>query len=458
MRMTWLAVGGAVGLVVLITRLPVTRAAPPRLARPAPAEAIRPAANPVALSASVDDWVTSAAEGVRQDPKDAGAYRKLAIACMRKQRQCGDPDYYRRAEAAVRKSLELEPDSYDSRKILCWVLGGQHRFVEARALAKACIKQRPADPWNYGNLADAETELGNYPAAVAAVQQMIDLKPNLASYARAARQRELHGDPEGALEVLEMALDAGSPRDPESLAWCHVQKGQVRFNMGKPREADAEFARALERQPGYHLALAGRARCQAALGRRQEAVALYEKALSVIPRPDWAIALGDLKQAMGDGAGAARQYAVARAAIQAQLTGPDNDRQVALYLADHSGDPRTALELARRAARSRNDLYTHDALAWALYRSGRYAEAWQASLKARRLGTRDAQLLYHAAQIAARTPGHSAEARSLLRRALAINPYFDIRHSRSAASGGFTPSPCGRSGGGGTPRSGVGAG
>lgn len=444
-RMTWLAVGGAIGLVALIALLPATRAAAPGPARPAPADAIRPAANPVALSANVDDWVKSAVEGVRQDPKDAAAYRKLAIACMRKQRQCGDPDYYRRAEAAIRKSMELEPDSYDSRKILCWVLGGQHRFAEARALSKECIRQRPADPWNYGNLADAESELGNYPAAVTAVQRMIDRKPNLASYARAAHQRELHGDPEGALEVLDLALDAGSSRDPESLAWCYVQKGQVRFNMGKPREADAEFARALERQPGYHLALAGRARCQAALGRRQEAVSLYEQALSVIPRPDWAIALGDLKQAMGDRTGAEQQYAVARAAIQAQPAGPDNDRLKALYLADHDGDPRAALELARRAARSRDDIYTHDVLAWTLYRNGRYAEAWRASLKARRLDTRDALLIYHAAQIAARTPGHAAEARPLLRRALAINPYFDIRHSRFAAagrvaeSGGFTP-------------------
>jgi tetratricopeptide (TPR) repeat protein len=426
------AAGAALACLAVAGRLPSARSASPQTAGPITAPPVARAGDPAPQG--IDGWVARALAAVKQHPAESEPYRMLATAYMRKQRQCGDPDYYRRAEAAVRKSLELEPGSYDSRKLLCWVLAGEHRFAEARELSQVCIEEHPEDWWNYGNLADAEMELGDYPAAVAAVQRMVDRKPNLSSYARAAHLRELHGDPEGALEALAMALDAGSARDAEALAWCRVQKGQVLFNMGRPREADEEYARALELQAGYHLALAGRARCRAALGHAKEAVALYEQALRVIPRPDWLIALGNLKAARGDRAGASEQYALARSALQAQPAGPDRDRQMAALLADEGGDPQQALLLARRAAGSRGDIATCDTLAWALYRSGRHAEGWQASLKARRLGTRDALLFYHAARIAARLPGHAAQARPLLRRTLATNPYFDPRYSRESLS------------------------
>src|SRR5262245_43697709 len=42
----------------------------------------------------VDAWVAAAERAVAANPQDADALRALAIAFMRKQRQCGDPDYY----------------------------------------------------------------------------------------------------------------------------------------------------------------------------------------------------------------------------------------------------------------------------------------------------------------------------------------------------------------------------
>jgi len=359
---------------------------------------------------SVDAWVDAAERAVAADQKDPAAYRGLAVAFMRKQRQCGDPAYYRRAMAAIDRSLALEPGSYESRKLKAWVLSGQHRFPEAAALARQCVAERPHDPWNYGVLADTQMELGDYRGAVDSAQRMIDRKPDLASYSRAARLRELHGDPEGALQLYDLALDATSPRDPESIAWVRVQRGATRLNMGRPRAAVAEFEKALGAQRGYHLALAGQARALALLGRRREAMRLYEQALAAVPRPDWAIALGELKQAAGDRSGAETHYALARAAMAVNGSSADTDRLMALFLADH-GDPQAALQHARRAVRQRDDIYTWDALAWALFKSGRYPEAWRASQRARRLGTRDAVLLGHGARIAARVPAAAGRCR-----------------------------------------------
>jgi tetratricopeptide (TPR) repeat protein len=422
----WLAfgmVGSAIGLTMAVAG-PDTRSAHKPISALSESLSVSPCLRGEKVGSpppGVDGWVASAERAVAANPRDADALRSLAVAFMRKQRQCGDPDYYRRALAAIEGSMSLEPNSYESRKLKAWVLAGQHRFVEARDLARQCIAERPRDAWNYGTLADAQTELGNYPAAVAAVQQMIDLKPGLASYTRAAHQRDLHGDPAGALQLFDLALDTTSRRDLEAIAWVRAQRGTARLGMESVKSADAEFQQALELQPGYHLALAGRARCQALLGNRREAIRWYEKALAVIPRPDWAIALGEVKQAAGDSVGAKASYTLAQAAMATAGASADVDRLVASFLADH-GDPKAALEHARRAARERDDIYTCDTLAWALYSNGRFAEAWTAAQRAMRLKTRDAGILYHAGLIAQRLPGHTAAARRLLRQAVAINP------------------------------------
>jgi tetratricopeptide (TPR) repeat protein len=385
------------------------------------------AATPAALVAAaettgvVDRWVAEAERTARESPDDADTHRRLAIAYMRKQRACGDPAYHERALGAIDRALRLEPGSSESLKLKAWVLAGGHRFAEARYLARRCIARRPKDAWSYGVLADALTELGDYPGAVAAAQQMIDRKPDLSSYARAAHLRELHGDPKGALELYALALDTTSARDPEAVAWLRVQRGKVRLGMGRAAAADAEYRQALAAQPGYHLALVGRARCQAALGNRRQAMRLYEQALAKVAEPVWMVELGDLKRAGGDRAGAEKQYAAARAGLAAEGPNADADRETAQLLADR-GDPKAALTYARRAIRERNDIYTWDALAWALFKNSRFAEAWQASQQARRLGTRDAALLRHAAQIAARVPGKAGQAAKLLREARAIDP------------------------------------
>ena len=41
---------------------------------------------------------------------------------------------------------------------------------------------------------DANNELGRYPQALKATQQMVNLRPNLASLSRVSYERELHGD------------------------------------------------------------------------------------------------------------------------------------------------------------------------------------------------------------------------------------------------------------------------
>ena len=87
-------------------------------------------------------------------------------------------------------------------------------------------------------------------------------------------------------------------------------------------------------------------------------------------------------------------------------------------------DAAEAVRLAEEEAKARGDVYTHDALAWALCRAGRAREAEAESGRALALGTKDASLYYHAAVIAGAL-GDAAKGAKLASTALSLNPHFD---------------------------------
>jgi predicted Zn-dependent protease len=96
---------------------------------------------------------------------------------------------------------------------------------------------------------------------------------------------------------------------------------------------------------------------------------------------------------------------------------------LAVVYADENRNLGRALELAQGELATRKDVYTYDALSWALLRNGRQKEAEEASAKAMALATPEPMFLYHAALISM-AGGKTAEGQDLLRRALALNPNF----------------------------------
>ena len=97
-----------------------------------------------------------------------------------------------------------------------------------------------------------------------------------------------------------------------------------------------------------------------------------------------------------------------------------HNRDLALFYADHDIKLDEALALAHKEFEVRHDIYTWDALAWALYKNGKYQEANDAMEHALRPGTRDALLFFHAGMIAGRS-GQKSQAREKLQTALNIN-------------------------------------
>ena len=80
---------------------------------------------------------------------------------------------------------------------------------------------------------------------------------------------------------------------------------------------------------------------------------------------------------------------------------------LARTLAERALKSDEAVKLAEYAARTRSDIFTMDALAWAYFQAGRVEDAYAASARARRTGTRDPRILCHAAAIDAVRSGAS---------------------------------------------------
>ena len=366
-----------------------------------------------------------------RNPYDAASYHRLGEAYIQKGRESGDMSYFDLAEQSLRKSIDLAPTNAGAVRHLAFVFSSRHDFEQAVVQATRALELDPSDGDAYGVLGDALLELGKYDEADTAFRRMLEIKRDLSSYARRSGLETLHGNPDRSIATLERAIEVGrangQPR--ESIAWAEWQLGEEYFAVGDLKAAASSYRRAGATYPGYYRAHSGLARVRAAQGRYPEAIDLYRKAMGVIPLPEYAVALGDLFTKIGRSADARQQYELVE--YMARLNALNRtlyNRELVYFYADRGVKLPEALELARREIEVRKDIYGYDALAWALYRSGRADEAYAPMQQALRLGTRDARLFYHAGMIAAQL-GKTAEAITHLERALATNSNFHVLHA-----------------------------
>ena len=340
---------------------------------------------------------------LRANPRDAHAYALLGVA------------YEQRARD---RAISLAPKDLVAVSGLGSLALSRHRFREALARGREAHRLSPSTALTYGIVGDALVELGRYPAAFRAFDTMARLKPGLASYSRIAYGRELLGQTAGAVQAMQLAVDAAtSEREPT--AWTHWQLGKLYWSAGRLRDAEHQYRAALAVFPGYVYALDALAQVEAARGHTARAISLERRAVDEIPLPQFVGLLGDLYRLDGRPALARRQYELVG------VNGVKTDLETALFDVDHTIRLRHALVLARRAQAERPSIDGDDVLAWTLARDGRCGEALRWSRLALRLGTQDALKLFHRGMIE-RCLGHRTTARSYLRRALGLNPHFSI--------------------------------
>jgi len=272
-------------------------------------------------------------------------------------------------------------------------------FRDALEVAKRARDARPSDAWNYGVMGDALLELGDYDEAFHAFDTMAALRPNADAYARVSYARELRGDLAGALSVMQLAADATSAHDREAKAWYTAHVGELYLREGQLAEAEREYRRAAFYFPEYPHAMIGLGKVKAARGDSSGALEIFKAQLQRTPTLDLAGRVGDLLASGGDAAGAEHYYRLAE-----DLAGPgaaQTEANLALFLAEHDRLVSDAVHIAKNVSRVRHDIFTEDALAWALFKDGDLDGARAASTLALRTGSRDERIVKHAEVIRA---------------------------------------------------------
>ena len=80
----------------------------------------------------------------------------------------------------------------------------------------------------------------------------------------------------------------------ESIAWAQWQLGTDHFTLGELEKAESYYRQSLQSYPNYYRAQAGMAQVRGGRSDINEAIDLYQKAISILPMPDYVSALGDL--------------------------------------------------------------------------------------------------------------------------------------------------------------------
>ncbi|HWC98627.1 MAG TPA: tetratricopeptide repeat protein [Candidatus Sulfopaludibacter sp.] len=348
---------------------------------------------------STDDRIGMYSLMSKTKPDDPHYQVLLAGAYIQKTRETTDYSYMERAAAILDNVVSADNTRYEARRLLIETQLERHQFAQAAEASRRLIKMDGADPWNWGTLGDALTEMGEYNDAADAYQKMVTLRPDLASYNRAAHFHFLFNDVPGAIEIMKKAIESGSS-SPENVAWCMVDLGNIYFKTGQTKEAAQWFTSALRTFRGYHSAYAGLAKTQAESGDLKAAIDSYKRAQEITPLPDYAAALFDLYRKTGQPALAQKQMDLLNVIDRvSQATGETANRNLVFAFADHDVHLDRALQLARGELQFRRDIYSYDALAWALYKNRQYAEAQQYMGKALALKTPEPLFRQHAAAI-----------------------------------------------------------
>ena len=339
---------------------------------------------------------------IEKNPKNYEAYNALALALSRRARETSDVKFYAEAEETLKKSFEICPDNFDGERITAWLLLGKHEFGAAREEALKLNKRMPDDVMVYGFLTDANVELGKYDEAEKAAQVMLNLRPgNSPGVTRTAYLRELFGDVDGALELMNMALESTSPSEVEDSAWILAQMGHLQLSVGRLIDAEKNLQQALTLFPGYHYALGNLAKVRIAQRRYDEAVQLLQQLYEGAPHAENLYDLAEALQLAGRSEEAKKAFAEFEHKSLLETKRADNsNRELIFYYTDHAQQPLKALAVANREFARRRDVDTLDAYAWSLHVNGRNQEARQQIETALAVGIRDAKIIRHAGDIA----------------------------------------------------------
>jgi tetratricopeptide (TPR) repeat protein len=381
-------------------------------------------------TSTLDRRISAARSTLARQERNPRTWAELGTAYVEKARITANPAYYPKAEGALRTSLAQQPEANGPALIGMGALANaRHDFAAARSFGEQARAVLPDTAEVYGVLTDAYTQLGDTAAATAALQRMLDLKPGVSSFTRAAFEFELHGRVEDARHALDRAL--ADAVDPADIAFCRYRLGELTFDNGDVDTAADHYEAGLLAAPKDAPLLQGRAKVAAARGQTDSALAGYRDLVSRLPNTQYLREYALLLASAGEPGLARQQYTLIERQERLQAAaGASDDLSMSLVAADR-GDAGQALQRAQAEWSRRRPVFVADAIAWASHLGGRDAEALTYADQAAGTGWVNATFSYHRGMILAGL-GREADAITALTEALRINPNFSPVDARTA--------------------------
>ncbi len=210
-------------------------------------------------------------EAVRVDPQFARAHSALGRCYIHHAQGYGGEDYYILAEAALERSLELDPELTRARLQMVYVY--LHRGEKDRALATLADVRRetPNDPTVFIIAAMLYRLNGLYEKALRQYDRLVELNPRdtvMASYNRARIYNYQH-----EYEKAEVELENARKIEPEH-PLVKTFLAISFYNQGRVDESLAIVDEVLAQHPHFDGLQVLRGWCLSAKGRHEEARAL----------------------------------------------------------------------------------------------------------------------------------------------------------------------------------------
>jgi len=375
---------------------------------------------------------------IKVNPDDIKARLTLAELFMQEARVSGEHGHYFPAaltviDGVLQEEQLDESNTYRAMLNRASVLLSLHQFAEAKETGEQALALNKYDAGIYGVLVDANVELGNYEAAVKMADKMISVRPDIRSYSRISYLREIHGQAEGAIEAMKLAVSAGYPGQ-EQTEWARLVLGDLYKEYGQLDKAEAQYKQALVHRPNYPFAVAALAETEALKGNMEEAKTLYKEAADLIPEVGFYMELAKIEQEQGNVEKAqALTDEIMVMLADDEASGHKMGLEYSEVYMDLRDDLDQALAYAKKEYEARpENIDVNSRLAVIYYHRNELDLAGQHLAKARKTNSQNPELLCLDGLLQLKNATDETGGNQLIRSAFASNPNLDCSYCGEA--------------------------
>jgi tetratricopeptide (TPR) repeat protein len=337
---------------------------------------------------------------IAANPNDVKPRIQIATIYIAEARITGEhPYYYPAIHKVLDGALQIEPRNFEATILKASVNMSQHKFTEAKALAEKAKSINPSNAYVYGVLVDANVELGNYKDAIAASDKMQSIKPSLEAYSRVSYLREIHGDFKGAIEAMQLAVEAGLPGS-EPQCWSRNTLADLYVKTGELNKAQEQYKINLILRPTYAFSMAGLATIEKKKKNYDAALQLLDSAVAILPEFSFNEQMADIFALQGNQEKAMSKYIEVKTMLEVdEASGHSVSLELAkLYVKMNELAAAEKYALMEYAVRP-NNIDVNKELAWIAYKKNEINKAKQYLTAAKSTNNKDPELIKRAGLI-----------------------------------------------------------